>query len=299
MGKVFNAESVAREAVPWPGDQERVAREFMDTATNIQGLDAAIIFGSTALGNANRRSDIDVAVAYNDKGDLPAFFTELRDTVQSFPQGELIEPFVVGNQSLTDAKTALQGDVFMAEHLRLAARESDLPGINADAFATMPDMLTELPPAQAASLAEQVATTYITNKVRKFFNASRQNDTSNYRRLQRAFELPTALTRKLVRLQTIRSQYHNQAFQAQFYDRDNLAHESQQLSESLGNEWTQCSTWLIEKDQEYSQLLENTLEGSVSISAYQKWLEDVARPSFDHALRLSVAALAIRNNAND
>lgn len=296
MGKIFTAESVAREAVPHLGSQERAAYEFMEMTSDIPHLKAAIVFGSTALGNARRRSDVDIAVAYEESADLSDFFINLRDTVQVLPHGELVEPFIIDSRSLTDSTAALQGDVFMAEHLRLTARASKIPGINADIFANMPDPLTELPPAQAAALAEQVATNYVTNKIRKFFNASRQNDTSNYHRLQRAFELPTAITRKLVRLQTVRSRYSHQAFQAHFYDRDNLAQEGQKLNEVLGDEWTRCSAWLIERDKEYSELLEDTLEGSLPISAYQRWLDNVAQPSFDQALRLSVAALAIRES---
>lgn len=297
MGKVFTSESVARETVPRSGDQERVANAFIEAVADIPHLDATIVFGSTALGNANRRSDTDVALAYGEKGNSSEFFIALRDIIQALPQGELIEPFIASRRNLADPTTSLHSDAFMAEHLKLVARESTLLSINPELFANMPDPLSELPSDQAATLAERVVTNYLENKIRKFFNASRQNDIENYHRLQRAFELPTAITRKLLRLQTVRSHYRTEVFQAQFYDRDNLAHESQQLSQLLGREWAQHSAWLIERDGEYSQLLEDTIEGTTSIETYQTWLDDVAQPSFDRALRLSVAALAIRDAA--
>jgi hypothetical protein len=36
-----------------------------------------------------------------------------------------------------------------------------------------------------------------------------------------------------------------------------------------------------------------TIDGLASIQEYEAWLKNISKPSFDHALRLSIAALAI------
>lgn len=293
MGKVFRSEHIQEGGYPELGDQFDIAQSFMDQAAALPDLHAAIIFGSTAIGNPRRRSDVDLALAYD--GSRPSqiadFHFALKEMVQKMPHGQLIEPHIVSRLSLEEPKQARKGDVLLTEHLRLMAVESVIPGINEEAFANMADPLRECTIDQATELAQQVTEAYLLHKRRKFFSAA-LTDEFSHAKLQRAFELPTAITRKLVRVQALRSKSKHAAFSAGFYDRDSLARISLRDFAPAGD-WHTSAAWLIERDNEYSELLEETIAGQVTIKEYDKWLMNVSAPSYQHAIRLSIAALAI------
>lgn len=294
MGKIIPAETITRGAYPYNGDHERVASNFMEAAETIPSVHAAIVFGSTALGHANRRSDVDIAIAHRE-GDAMAFFADLQHTFASLPQGNLIETHIVSAAALRKGQVH-DGDVFLAEHLRLAALSSRIPGINPEAFAAMPDFLATLPPDDALTVGERVTKKYLHHKERKFFNALRSGDDQNHSRLQRAFELPMAITRKFARLQVLRNRGQQSAFNAEFYAKDSLAAQAQQLGHN-NKDWQHSSAWLIERDREYTSILEETIEGNMTIKQYEAWIDQVSHSSLQHALRLSIAALAIHESA--
>lgn len=293
MGKIISAESIAQGAYPRQGDHERVAGELMEAAEAIPSLRAAIVFGSTALGHANRRSDVDIAIAHKE-GDAMAFFADLQHTFASLPQGNLVETHIISDSALRKGEVH-DGDVFLAEHLRLAALTSRVPGIHPEAFAAMPDFLATLPPDEALTIGERVTKKYLHHKERKFFNALRNGDDQNHSRLQRAFELPMAITRKFARLQVLRDHGRQSAFGAEFYAKHSLATQAQQL-EHTNKDWQQSSAWLIERDREYTSILEETIGGGMSLKQYEAWISEVSQPSLGHALRLSIAALAIHRS---
>src|SRR5919202_6638178 len=135
MGKIIAAESIAKETYPQPGDHERVAQEFMAVAETVPSLYAATVYGSTALKSARRRSDVDIAVAHTQE-DITGFFTGLQNTFQALPYGNLIETHIISQEGLRDGEIH-DGDIFLAEHLRLAAHESPIPGIRSQVFASM------------------------------------------------------------------------------------------------------------------------------------------------------------------
>jgi len=133
------------------------------------------------------------------------------------------------------------------------------------------------------------------HKERRFFEAQRRHtDEINYARIQRAFELPTAITRKLVRLQQLRACKMSSIVELppHFYQRDGLASHAKTYYDA-SPEWAECSTWLIARDGEYTELLNDTVAGSTSLKEYEAWLHDIARPSYQKALHLSIAAEAL------
>jgi predicted nucleotidyltransferase len=292
MGKVFRSEQIRHGKYPESGDQITIAHHFMEQVSTLPDLHAAIVFGSTAIGNLRRRSDIDVALAYanEDPCQVANFHMSLQEILKEMSPG-LIEPHIISKRSLEEPDQAQKGDVLLTEHLRLMAAESTIPGIHPEAFVNMVDPLRELTIDEAAQLAEHVTEAYLIQKRRKFFNAVLLDELS-HAKLQRAFEFPTAITRKLVRVQALRSKSKLTTLPAEFYDRDSLAEVSLKDFTPSGD-WHTSASWLIERDKEYSQLLEATISGHVSLEEYDKWLLGISEPSYQHAIKLSIAGLAM------
>lgn len=184
-----------------------------------------------------------------------------------------------------------EDDAFIAEHLRVAATEPKIHGINPEVFKRMRDIFAELPSGEALQRAQHIFENYFIYKHRTFLTAP-----GDPKVLQRAFELPTAILRKLIRLQTIRDQTYDPAnpFRPEFYPREALAVQSKRIiSSSDSDSWGPLSSWLLRHDAEYTALLESTITGNTSIEAYERWLQQVSSEAITTARKLAVAARAL------
>ncbi len=77
----------------------------------------------------------------------------------------------------------------------------------------------------------------------------------------------------------------------EFYARQSLVERVRQLF--VDTPYTTSVDWLATRDSDYTQLLQSTLQGEMTITDYATWLNDAYRPAMQHALRLSVGAFAL------
>jgi predicted nucleotidyltransferase len=304
MGEVYSPEQVASGAIPAAGgeDQEQAAAVLMNFVRSSPLTSAharLLIPGSTATGQADRRSDVDyllVDAATGPEGvpdlsphrrelqarfiretlDYAADYYNVRFEGQHYTEAQLLRM----GRTVYDAFWISHGLDVQDNHPDFAHRQP-LERLRPYAIGfKLPD------DPERITLASAIAMRYMTGKVNAFSEAGDFNPSSwrDLRRLQRAFEAPKALARKMITMSALEGH--------EITDPDVTSKQSmkQQMDQILtrfngGARLAQHIDRLAALDEEYDEVLDEAVRGDVL--PYEKWLRDNYLPACAMALQLA------------
>jgi hypothetical protein len=302
MGKVFSPEAIILGDYPEPGAHQAAAQDFVERLEeeNYESGLSGMVFGSVVLGFANVRSDLDGLGIISHGTDEFAIGVRISEHIADVESSWKvpIEASVITDRDIATRRHPVTEDSLFSEHLLQAAR--------CGKYVVGDPEPHLLPLAQFDSAHDQlqsasrIAKLYTAIKRKEFLSSlATGTDTPNYLKLQRAFELPSALGRKLLRLQELTEWAvtneipHIPSAGREFYARQSLAEGMAKLLEGTGHDAQ--AGWLVTHDGEYAQLLQGTLQGKTTIADYSSWLKAIYRPAIQHALRLAIGASALVN----
>jgi predicted nucleotidyltransferase len=191
MGLVYSPEQVFKGNLPEPGAHLRAARGVMELIkdSHQKGEIDGMIHGSVANGEAKVRSDLDILVRSHDGTGIGTILDIISTIEEICTQHNVSpEPLVVSDLSIHTGTHTV--DQPYLEHLN----ESVAGPLRQDFVVGNPTrgIVTEPMPAS------KIIGRYVMAKQAKFLRA-RLTDT-DYKNMQRALELPQALSRKFIRL---------------------------------------------------------------------------------------------------
>ncbi len=285
MGKVFSAAEIANNQIPQPGAHEAAGRyilnEFFEGADRFstqrstfqidEHVVSAMVYGSTALGTAGLRSDVDVLVRYNTGTSIESleFIGEVFSKATAehkVPVEANVRPGMFGSFGPETI------DPLFAQHLAMI-QDQDEPrwSYNWPASSLESGLWGVLPPERV----NEIASNYTAVKMRHFANAITQyRGQANLQVMQRALELPNAIGRKALvvtpwadgETATMSGTVALQMRLNQYFKNTHLSwfdHESSPLD----------LTELREIDAEYDELLLSTIATETTLEEYQGWVE--------------------------
>ncbi len=288
MGKVFTSQEIVEGRVPQEGAHTEAGHFLLDTmwlryleqfddaeySAAFTAFDGSMIYGSVAQDSANRRSDLDVLVTYSVDVGAPDIVIEGYRSL--FQEVENIWHVPI-ESNIWHIGSFMNGvhtiDAAFLEHLQ-SVEKSWLVG-NPLEFLTIkePDYT-------------DIFNRYYAHKVRSFTKAlSDTTDIVNPHHLQRALELPAALGRKA--LSTL-AQIDGTVTSPGNLTKNKV---NQQVA-ALTAEWPRITELLEDLrtiDDEYSALLEKTVEGHYAPDEYERRVNALYRPALAGALRLTSA----------
>ena len=323
MGKVFSPEEVDSGAVPEIGAHYLAADHILEMVWGGQrmlpgiptlespdfpqrpehGIESLLVYGSTALGTANRRSDLDVAIVYDTFARQPLTFCK---GIFEQVSREYRIPIETSAHPIGALGNGLRHtiDFSFASHLHKMDAESSWrfgkpvwPNWERQSSDTTIDRLL---PATVA---------YVANKRKSFAGAVLEdNRKPDYKRLQRAFEIPAAIGRKIVMLYYSSGQEEvdptNKGQAAGFVlaKMTEIADNSRRIEpDTIGKFSALC-----DKNDYYTQLLEQTVAGQTSLSEYKEWLQENYLAAYDSAHdtclfweQVLAEALTLRRTSDD
>ena len=287
MGRVYTPEQVEQDRIPELGAQIKAGRFILDAisfnADSLQGsLNSGMIYGSTATGTPDIRSDLDVlAIYHNGRTALPflrKLFSEAEDTYNVsveaavYPAGSLYTP------SLHTI------DPLFARHLlEVQGMEDPVWSHNWPVDALRQIAYSHL----SEEYLRRLAGAYISGKARQLTRAS-----VNYRGeadthdMQRALELPAAIGRKILPI---------------FMDEENIPRiEDKKGTVSsvlrVTNEQMIYAEYvlsdfhkLLEINREYDQMLAQVVKSQITIGAYKDWLNENYLPAIESGIAFTNA----------
>lgn len=290
MGKVFSPLEIQAGIIPEPGAHEAAAHYIVDALLenttdffNGNGVQAGMIYGSTAMGSANIRSDVDVLVTYReqlaDKA-LPAIRWVFRHAERRFNVPVEANILPVG-ATFSPLEHAI--DPLFAEHL-IDIQNQDEPrwsyGWPVDGLGIDPRILTE-------DTIRKLAIRYCSAKSRRLTRGLVEYDGGpDYKHLQRALELPAAIGRKV--LAVVYGSAH--VSQAVLQDKYNATGQVARLFDTITEKgWDiadskQRFLELANLDSTYNDILGDALDGKLTHSAYGKYLSS----SYEATLLLGI-----------
>lgn len=258
MGRIFSFEEIAEGRLPTTGafdDARKVFSELANNGINEGWLDGAFIYGSVALGLANRRSDFDTFLALTDN--TPAVYGEAKELINSVQESSNglipIVPIVQPRQALEAGRHEM--DRFFGQHL-----SSDFRLVEGN------------DPAEyisyAPTSASEILSSYLFQKKRRMTNAYTSSSPLDFRDgngVQRMLELPPAVGRKalqaLAEIGYIDKAVDKSADKAAVLSRTRSLLVSEGVDEGFDE--------LVQLDKTYFDLLTETLEGRVAKDSYE------------------------------
>jgi predicted nucleotidyltransferase len=279
MGKIFTPEQVANNQIPEPGAHEAAGRFILDEFFiqdrveewhEFQHIDAAMVYGSTALGTAGLRSDVDVLAVYHPsrEASAPHFINRvIREAEDKFNVPVELS-FRAG--SFDTSPTTI--DALFIQHLQ-QIQDQDEPRWSHNW--PVEGLYWQHPLIFTPEEVRGIAVKYIGAKANQFAKSIIEYRGSvDMRSFQRALELPKSIGRKVMAA-TSAAEGETQAMTStgvMQHRLEVLHRNSRYLSlDKHGNPSHQYS--LIQLDREYDQLLSSTIEESTSLGEYSKWIE--------------------------
>jgi len=279
MGQIFSAEKVSRGEIPEAGAHAAAGRFILDrlferklcvvdeSHPSYYGIDAAMIYGSTAMGRAAVRSDLDVLAIYAYPKDLPYFRNILIETEDLFHVP--IEPQLYRSGALsTPSRHSI--DPLYAQHLLEVQEMSDpMWSVNWPVDGLRNIANQEL----GEDYLRRLATGYAGGKARQLTRAS-----LNYRGevdthdMQRALELPSAIGRKILPIYVEPEEMPDVVDKAEMIKKVRQVTLEQVID---GNERVlPYFDRLLVLDREYDELLAQVTKSQITIGQYEQWLQD-------------------------
>ncbi len=289
MGRVFTPEQIEAGAVPEPANFEIAGRELLgmlatgmlepgnEASTFNSGsyiLDGAFIFGSATKGESNVRSDLDVFVSYSIGSStmsqailgLRPAFAELQTRWHI-----AVEPVILHTAQLMDGDHSV--DPIFEQNLRSVPAEWHVGNNPLDHIQD-----------QSKSWSA-VVHDYAMHKERKFTKALADTDTTvDYKVMQRALELPSALGRKCLALV-----YSRQALENNDYRDASKQKVVQAIAEIAPAAIVAPLNKLVEFDRSYNHVLTNVINGRIRPDKYLSLLKAMYLPVVATALELTVS----------
>jgi hypothetical protein len=313
MGKVFTVNEIANGDIPEVGAHYEAGQHFLGELFDhtpprnengrgyfhprYHAVDSVMVYGSTALGLANVRSDLDVLVNFCESRSLHeqpvdecfsiigSLIRTTQDKYKVPVQANILPHMWLWNPLKHNV------DILFAQHL-VRVQNMDDPqwsfGFPADGLVHNRDTNNRTPDRIRA-----FAIRYTAAKARQMAKALTLYTEVDHHTLQRALELPSALGRKIVALADATKPELAQAFE-EVDGRDAsfqgfvLAAASVEWHRDYGRDTSLLDMLsLKQKDEEYSELLDSTISGSTTLEDYQTWLEDQYRPTLQLAYRIA------------
>ncbi len=287
MGVVYSPQKVELGHIPEEGAHEQAGtymldRLFSDGANAYQdntGVYAGLVFGSAALRTAGVRSDLDVLVRY-DSYDSAETLTHIGEAIVDTEKKYKVSVGVTTlHREAFDNSDENMVDPGLATHLyRVKASRPDL--LRADPLG---DGLIEQGldrPLWASALH------YNAGKLRIFSRSVAESmeydEAQALNNLQRAFELPAALSRKML---PVLWGVEGQGALPEDEDKNRvlmstLDHMAELQNDQAKSDDTRARTLeLVDLNIEYSEILSAAMNGELSINEYREWIFNAYRPS--------------------
>jgi predicted nucleotidyltransferase len=303
MGRVYSPEQIKNGQIPEQGAHEAagqhalkelfpcvVPAEIPDSdrlfEINDPGVQAAMVYGSTAYGTSSIRSDLDLLVFYANSQPHSAsrhITNVLKETEQMFHVS--VEANILPTDAIfDDLEHGL--DPLFAQHLLEIhdtyngrwCRNNPTDGLERIAEKAKD-------PLALTSLAQK----YASGRRNYFISAAGELDYSVF---QRALELPSAIGRKVVAA-TMRESDEplDLSSRPTMNQRAILALETNLPNYDPAT--VQKHINLYELDRQYTNLLNDTLENQGDLDTYQKWIENNFTPAVEMAYDVSNAWVGI------
>lgn len=295
MGRVYTPQEIAAGHYPATLDAHtEVAARFIEGIAHEQATEPyyidAMVYGSVAVGQHNRRSDVDVLAL------LPDDEQEGRagQTVANLAASLAAEHHVYIEPNIASRRTAMAGaapatvDGLFGDYLLRMAYHT--PYITGNPAAYLPSMSHRWPDRDDQIRAAQaIAIKYIERKKSVALRVLASSDLPMPTLVQRAFEAPSAITRKLEAVARLADIRQNGYTEGRSQSREHLEQRACTMEPDDRN-WHAAAAWLIGHNRAYSEVLEETIAGERSLTNYSNWLNDIAPEAARHMYNLAVAA---------
>ncbi len=293
MGKVYTPEQVSANQVPILGAHEKAATQILDDLKSspiTTEASNALIFGSTATGKADQRSDLDLLVTYQaDSNAIQALLDEVATIIDEaairygvVPEFKALPKDRVTTGGYEDGGGTYRTDPLLAAHLIQIHEQyphmshnnpiEELEDIALDLY-----NLHEATPEQKLLIA-RLAVEYTEGKRDMFEDDYAHSLVTNperyYNSMQRALEAPKAMGRKVLAQLSADS---NGPFT---YDVTNKSEMQQLLQDAAmdkiglkkGSELADAQARLITFDAEYLEILLEAVKTG-EVNQYQEWIQ--------------------------
>lgn len=292
MAKVFTPEQVAFNRIPHPDGFKLAAEVLLENLISNTSLsdttDGALVFGSTTTDNANRRSDLDVLVSHRGKDswyvNKMGLILKHIDATFNIP----VEPIVYSHERFASGDHTI--DPIFANHLRSVDAIKWGVGNN-------PTKNLVVDNSPWTDIFER----YTLHKESKFKKALMSVDNAvDYRVLQRAYEIPSALGRKALALLASETDMYMFDIDPHSAPKDLVINVVRSIAST---QTFQALNKIIDANNEYNERLDDAIGGgSARILKYGRWLHASYRPTVSYALdytnglRADVKQLLVQQN---
>jgi predicted nucleotidyltransferase len=273
MAKVFTPEEVQDYRIPEVQNFSNAARWLLEAVMNNPATGehtaGALVFGSTTNGSSNIRSDLDLFISHTSH-DQPSTLIASYQKIFKFVETQWnvpVEPVVFSAARLQSGIHTI--DPIFARHIVSVDSQKWVTGIH---------------PATDITFKDQnwtdIFTRYALHKESKFKKALLSaNNEIDFKVLQRAYELPSALGRKALAVLVLNKQVDDSEF--------HIAPKAaviEAISQLFGSKVVEPLTELVERDKEYSALLHATVgRGYDKVRLYDTWLGEQYQPTLEAA----------------
>jgi hypothetical protein len=300
MGRVFSYQEVEKGQVPELAAFERASSLFVELAESEVDkgyVDGSFIYGSVALGVANRRSDFDtfLSLADDDHRNYEAAKSIIQTVVSETGRSVPILPIVQTKEALSCGRHEI--DRFFGQHLTSAYRI--VQGNDPAAYISF-----------SGQPADEILGTYLFQKKRRLANTYTSTDPLDVAEggIQRMLELPPAIGRKA--LQALTEMGLMPEAVEKSADKLAVVYKSRELFEAHGI--ADGFNNLVKANTEYDSLLTDTLQGRTDKETYEdtlkslhaklpyaiNWIEQVElallKPELSHSSQYQIPRLPLQ-----
>lgn len=265
----------------------------------------ALVYGSVALGLHSRRSDLDAILVTPDASEIADGLTLARSIARLQAAGHVaIEPIIISQTALRVGDHPSISDLLFREHLQTVVHGSPYKVGDPTRYLRGQDRYALTADEQFRTV-HQTTTRYVEHKKHGALTALADGDVSITKALQRSFELPSSLSRIMVRVKQL-----DQLRKHGGWNMNELpptAAVGRQDLEAMvyavappDSAWGEHASWLIAQNRQYTEALESTIGGETTIEIYDAWLQRITPDVLERTYQLGVAAstLLLRSAAN-
>lgn len=294
MGKVFGADEIMLGEIPEPGAHTAAAKEVFEllfkgrafepgsSEWTYSGIQSGMIHGSSTHGTANIRSDLDVLMIVRSGQDLTL---DVVDRVFSSVKQRYHVPIEANILNVVDiSERAHSIDPLFLRYLYEAQSNPDFsrnwPADHIGSYFFEQD--------RRPSALLRVVQRYTSAKTASFAKGLAIGSELDHHKIQRALELPKNMGRKVLSmLDPEFSAWRTPSDEIQSGLEDFIIARRRDERDTSGQLAIDSLRKLTAQDEEYSELLQQTLNGEVDLDTYEKWLEGNKRQLLHSALNVS------------
>lgn len=309
MGNVLPPDAIIHGKIPRKGAHLEAAREIIAAHADLpeeMGV-ASVIYGSTAEGRSDERSDVDVYVSYPQPfGSVTGDVNRVRRRIDDIHQAVgnaysvTVEANVLTERMIAPTENPGEGffdpqmlDISSTEELDplyvlhiqdmidkrrpdLTLRTPLLPN-----YQLRPEHLTEDDQVMIVWLAVR----FCAIKLRHMRQAL-AHEQVDYKALQRAFEMPKAMGRKVL---AVMAMGNAGITSFDVTDKQEMQHKLHEVAMEEGaTTLLKHHELLVELDRQYTELLAQTVQSGGGIDQYNQWILSVYRQAITSAAVMSL-----------